>query len=488
MCSSSEETRHKPQELRECWRDGRGGEMSSRDAFGGLFAAFTVCGVLVASFASAQPDTDEVLPIDFVMALRLADERNLDVAIFLERVAEATAKLRQARTLAVPTLRVGTSYARHTGNLQETGGQVLDVDRVSEFRGFGAGAVGAGDVQAAGLSLEIDIADAVFQRLVAEQNQAAARAASDANRNRVLLDVATAYLQVLYARTEMAIVTDSLRRAAELARVTLDYAEAGEGLLADAEMAAVQPLVWQRRRLAASEKLEAANVDLARLLHLDPGLHLEPLEETIPVLEIFSPEEDLDALVAQALEGRPETEQYEALLGAAEDDLTSERYSLFIPRVSLNYSSGSFGGAPGSSVEDLRHRDDLAVMLYWQFDQFGFANKGRIDAKRSRLRQLELQRQQLDDVIVADVRDAYARILSLGEQMEFTAMAAEKAERAYMLNRERIFENEGLPLETLQAMQALADVQLMNLESVVGYSVAQIQLHTALGNPVGDEQ
>jgi outer membrane protein TolC len=463
-------------------------EMGGRETFESIrFRILAVCAaVLAASFASAQPPADEALPIDFGVALRLADERNLDVAIFLERVAEAAAQLRQSRTLAVPTLRVGTSYSRHSGNLQETGGQVLEVDRVSEFRGFGAGAVGAGDIQAAGLSLEVDIAEAIFQRLVAEQNEAAARAAFQANRHKVLLDVATAYLQLLYARAELAIATDSLRRAAELARVTLDYAEAGEGLLADAEMAAVQPLVWERRRLAAAEKLDAANVDLARLLHLDPGVRLEPLEEAIPVMEIFSAEEDLDALLARALDRRPEVEQYEALVSAAEDDLTSERYGLFIPRVSLNYSSGDFGGAPGSSVGGLRHRDDLALMLYWQFDQLGFANKGRIDEKRSRLRQLELRREQLDDVIVAEVRDAYARILSLGEQMQSTAMAAERAERAYALNRERIFENEGLPLEALQAMQALADVQLMNLESVVGYSLAQIRLHTALGNPVGD--
>lgn len=77
-------------------------------------------------------------------------------------------------------------------------------------------------------------------------------------------------------------------------------------------------------------------------------------------------------------------------------------------------------------------------MLYLQFDQFGLANRGRIDEKRSRLRQLELQQQQLDDVIVAQVRDAYARISSLREQIDPTAMAAQRAERAYVLNRERI--------------------------------------------------
>jgi outer membrane protein TolC len=443
------------------------------------------CIAFYGSLSNAQSgDAVEAFPIDMTTALRLADERNLDVAIYLERVAETAAQLRQARTLAVPTLRLGASYSHHDGPLQETSGQVIDVEHVSQFRGFGTG---AGGVDASGIALDIDIADAIFKRLVAEQNQAAAVATSDINRHRVLLDVATSYLELLSARTELAVASESVRRANELARVTRDFADAGEGLVADAEMAAVQPLLWERKRLAATERFEAANANLARLLHLDLDVRLEPLEPSIPVIEIYSADDDLSVLIEQALEHRPEIEQYKALVTAAEGEYKSERYSLFIPRVSLSYSSGEFGGAPGSSVGGLSQRDDLALMLYWKFDQLGLGNRGRIEEKRSRLHQVELQQQQLDDLIVAQVRETYARVASFREQMELAAMAAERAESAYLRNRERIFENEGLPLEALQAMQALADVQMMTVDAVVGYSVAQIELHTALGNPVGSE-
>jgi outer membrane protein TolC len=460
---------------------------SSRRVVGINLMHMGIMFVVLISQANAQPSTGEAFPIDMTTALRLADERNLDVAIYLERVAESTAQLRQARTLAVPTLRLGASYNRQDGPLQETNGQVIDLERVAEFRGFGAGAVGAGAVNRAGLSLEIDIADAVFSRLVAEQNQTAAVATADANRHRVLLDVAAAYLELLRAQAELKVAGDSVVRANELAGVTRDFADAGEGLLADAEMASVQPLVWERRRLSAIERFEAANANLVRLLHLDPIVHLEPMETAIPVFEIYSPDDDLSVLIDQALEHRPEIAQYDALVNAAEGEYKSERYSLFVPRVSLNYSSGDFGGAPGSSVGGLSQRDDLALILYWQFDQFGFGNRGRVEEKRSRLHQTELEQQQLDDFIAAQVRQSYARLVSSREQMELTAAAAERAESAFVRNRERIFENEGLPLEALQAMQTVADVQMMNVDAVVGYSLAQIELHTALGNPVNTE-
>jgi outer membrane protein TolC len=444
--------------------------------------------LLVTAFAvrsSAQPaDVVDVLEIDLASALRLADERNLDVALYVERVAEATAKLTQARTLAVPTLRVGASSNRHDGNLQETSGNVVAADRAARFRGLGAGAVGAGDLQAPGLSLGVDIADAIFQPLVARQNRAAAQAASVANRHAVLVATASAYLEWLRARAESRIVVDALQRAIELAELTASYAEAGEGLLADAEMAAVQPLLWEQRRVASAELAEAAAAELSRLLHLDSAVRLEPLEDDVPTLEIFDDDESLEQLVARAVDGRPETEQLDALLGAAEDDLTAHRYGWFIPNVALNYSSGDFGGGPGSSIANAGHRDDLSLLLYWQFDALGIGNRARADEKRARLRQIGLERDKLEDAIVAEVRTGYARVRSLREQIGFAGSTVERALSAYSLQRERIYDQQGLPLEAFQAMQMLATAELTQLDAQVGYSLAQIRLHTALGNPV----
>ena len=105
----------------------------------------------------------EALKIDLGTALRLADERNLDVAIYYERVTAASSQLAQARLLAVPTIRVGSAYDRHHGTIQETSGAIDDVDRVSQFTGATA-------------SLGVDVANAVFAPLAARQNLEAVRA------------------------------------------------------------------------------------------------------------------------------------------------------------------------------------------------------------------------------------------------------------------------------------------------------------------------
>ena len=98
-----------------------------------------------------------------------------------------------------------------------------------------------------------------------------------------------------------------------------------------------------------------------------------------------------------------------------------------------------------------------------------------------------LERDKLRDSIAAEVREDYARVRSLKQQLALAGSAVDRAQEAYELNRARIYDHQGLPLEALQAMQALASAEVAQLETRVGYSVAQIRLHTALGNPLNSQ-
>jgi outer membrane protein TolC len=440
----------------------------ARRARGTCVLALSLVGLATTAPIAAAADA---LKIDLGTALRLADERNLDVAIYYERVAAASAQLAQARLLAVPTIRVGSQYDRHHGTIQETSGAIDDVDRVSQFTGATAW-------------LGVDIANAVFAPLAARQSLDAVRASADANRHQVLVDVAAGYLRLLQARAETRVVDAALERASDLAELTASYAQTGEGLASDAQMAAVQRLTWQQRQVATRENLESAVANVVRLLHLDADVMVEPIEETIPALQLYRGDEPLAPLIERAVTGRPEAEQLDALHAAAADELKARRYGWFIPGVSLSYGAGEFGGGPGSQIANTDHRDDLSVQLYWQFEGLGFGRRARIEADEARLREIGLQRDKLHDAIVAEIREALASTQSRREQLPLADTAVERATQAYELNRERIYDKQGLPLEALQAMQALATAELTRIDALVGYDLAQIRLHTALGNPL----
>jgi outer membrane protein TolC len=430
-------------------------------------AVVTLCAPL-AGQPAADPNRFE---IDLASAVRLADERNVDVAIFLARIEAATARLTQARLAAVPSIRVGATDDRHEGTIQETSGNVIDADRASEFRGVTA-------------DLRVDIADAIFRPLVARQNRSAVLAASTANRQQVFMQVASAYVRLVQARTEVDVIRRAYDRAQELAALTSDYAEAGEGLPSDAEMAAVQPALWEQRRASVEERVIAANAELVRLLHLDAQVELAPVEAEPPSIEIFNGTENVAELIARAQDERPENEQAEALVAAAEGDLTAERYGWFVPSLSLSVSTGGFGGGPGTSILNTDNRQDRSLTLYWQLDGLGFGQRARIDERRAQLQELALQREKLRDAIAAEVRESHARIVSLKRQIALADTAVAHAQRAYELTRTRIYDQQGLPLEALQAMQSLASAELVALEARAALSVAQMRLHTALGSPL----
>jgi outer membrane protein TolC len=122
--------------------------------------------------------------------------------------------------------------------------------------------------------------------------------------------------------------------------------------------------------------------------------------------------------------------------------------------------------------------------LYWQFDGLGFGQRARIDEKRAQLKELALQRDKLRDAIGAEVRESLARVVSLRRQIELADAAVVHAQRAYELNRTRIYDQQGLPLEALQAMQTLANAELGALDARAALAVAQLRLHTVLGSPL----
>ncbi|HVS25467.1 MAG TPA: TolC family protein, partial [Gammaproteobacteria bacterium] len=204
----------------------------------------------------------------------------------------------------------------------------------------------------------------------------------------------------------------------------------------------------------------------------------------IPTLELYPADGSLDALIARALDSRPEREQLDALVASSEESLKAQRYGFLIPSVSLTYQTGQFGGAPGSSIENVDHRDDLNLQLYWQLDGFGFGHRARVVAQEARLREIGLQRDKLRDAIAAEVRSAYASTRSRRAELPLAAAAVTRANDAYALHRERIYDRLGLPLEALAAMQSLAAAELASIDAVVSYDLAQIRLHTALGNPL----
>ncbi len=424
-----------------------------------------------------------VYPIDLPSALRLADAQNTQIALARERILEAEAQLDQARVLLLPNLDAGASYNHHDGRIQETSGNVVEASRSAGYAGLGAGAVGASTVFVPGVNVRSDLANAIFLPLAARQNVRASEAGGRAVLNNVLLDVTVAYNELLRAKADLVIANESYRNAAELARVTEEYDKAGEGLKSDAERAAVERSQREKDLERVREVLQVRSAQLAELLRLDPQVGLDPIDANVVPVTLVPESQSLAELISTALQNRPELEQSRALVQLANERLHQARYGPLIPSVALGFSVGEFGGGSGSHVGNSSDRSDFDAVIWWELQNLGMGDAARTRERRSQYRQAQTVEVAVLDRVASEVSQAYAQVTSRQKQIAIAEAAVERALKSFQLNRSRIFEKQGLPVEVLQSIQALAVTRREYLAAVIDYNEAQFRLYTALGQP-----
>ncbi len=426
---------------------------------------------------------DDPYRIDLAAALKLADADNTRIALARERIKQAEAELSLAKILILPDISVGASYNRHDGPLQASSGDILDVKRSAGYAGLGSGAVGAGDMQVSGIGLNVDLGEAFYAPLVARQNLLAVKAESDAVKNQTLLMVAAAYFELVRAQGNLEVALEAHKNASELAKTTKSFADSGQGLTSDSERSGVEALIRQRGIAVAREVLAVRSVELARLLRLTMGTQLRATSSPEARVQWVDASRSAEELIAEALVNRPELKAGAAQLKGAEQSLNRTKLAPLFPKISVGASYGEFAGGRGSTISSAGNRTDLSVGVYWTLDGLGFGQHARVKGKKSLREQARLLRLDLKDGVAADVFNALAAVQNRKSQIAAVAGAVNKARRSYELNRTRVFENQGLPIETLQAIQSLATAQAMHRDAVIDYNLAQFQLYTALGQP-----
>ncbi len=201
-------------------------------------------------------------------------------------------------------------------------------------------------------------------------------------------------------------------------------------------------------------------------------------------IELIPADSDLDSLIAQGQRARPEVAEQFAL---AQSDRTSARLEEmrpFIPSMNLGMSAGAFGGGVGSTLNRLDGRSDFDAMLVWEVRNLGLGEKAARRASASRYRQSVMSAHQVQDQIAADVKNAWHRVDAGRQQLVIAQENVNDAVRVLELNLNRIRGLEGLPLEAVQALNAVTTTRMSLLRAIVEYNQAQAMLLRAIGRPV----
>jgi len=453
---------------------------------------------------SALPDAPPILdpnaaPIDLGSALRLAGVQNPEILLARERVVEAAALRQLAAAQLLPTLNAGTNYNDHTGPLQRSTGEILKVDRSALYVGLGANAVGAGTVNIPGIVWSGNVSETISRILVARQVVRQREFASAAERNRVLLEVAAAYLELLRAEGRRAIAVRGRDEVREVARTTANFAKEGKGRQADADRAAAEFEQRNAEVLRAENDMLTASARLCELLHLDPSTRLHAADSCVLPAPLVPEPIPLPELLAVALTQRPELAERQAAIRAALIYLRGAKVLPFSPNVVVGYSAGSFGGGSNLVAEGIPQADgtvlrqprfdsfsgrqDFDAVVYWSLRNLGVSNLALVRLAASNLRSEQLRELEVLDRVRAEVAAAYARTHARFAEIETGERAIPRAAEAFREDLTRTRNGVGLPLEVLDSLRLLNRSRLLYLDAIIDYNRAQFELYVALGQP-----
>jgi len=428
-------------------------------------------------------------PIDLSNALGIGGADSLQIRLARTRLYEAQADHLAAKTLWLPSIRLGVGYNKHDGRLQETEGNVLEINRNSLFYGGGLGLGGAPLAAGAGgpprLFVNLSMADAIFKPRAACQEVASFSAGARAAQNDALTQIAVAYYQLVSAYGTIAAARDAEGLSSKMVAEIEKFERQGFSSQTEISRAKANLAQWQQAVIEAERTATVRSAELARQLRLPPQVQLAPAEEFVLPIDYVDESNDIEALIAMGLRGRPEVSQFAALREAACWRVKEEKWRPFIPNVQVGASGGGFGGGPSTTFPGTASRSDVDLIAVWELQNMGAGNVALQRQRRGQLHQRVLDLEVVRDGIRAEVVAAAADVDSYRRQVEIAHDAITVAQQSYELNDQRIRESEGLPIELLQSIMALAEAQTAYAQAAANYNEAQYRLMGAMGNLVG---
>lgn len=317
--------------------------------------------------------------------------------------------------------------------------------------------------------------------------------AQEAGREAAQAGLAAAQAQVDLAVQETAFATAqgyygllSARQMAEIARLGLQAAESHAaqvqaayeaGTVLRNDLLRVQVQVGNARQslIKAEHALALAEASFRSLTGLDPatGIRFPELAPPAPLTE------DLDRLIASALDRRPELVALRQSVGAARSGVKAAEAQLKPTAASaftVNLQGGELSDLDGS----------WSLMLTASYNVFdGGAARARIRQAEAGLTEAEKGVRQAEEGIRLEVRQAYQALREAEEAFPVAQATRRQAEENLELVKVRFEAGLATPADVTDAQLLLAQARTGHIQAINDHLVALARLAKVTGTPVG---
>lgn len=302
----------------------------------------------------------------------------------------------------------------------------------------------------------------------------------------VLAETEATYWQFALATRRLEIFDESLglaRRQQEEVTERIDV-----GVLAPTEAAAARAEVAQREQdlIDARSAMQQFRLQLLRLINpRDEGLFtLEIAAVTNPVTSSLEPIRDLDDRVELARRHRPDVNEARLRLEQQRLETVVTRNGV-LPRLDLFVALGKTGFADsfGPAVRQLDGPTyDVTAGLEFSMWLGNRTAEARHDAALFSRRQAAEAVANIEQLARLDVRLAATEVERAREQIGASAATRHLREEALRAEEERFRVGDSTSLLVAQAQRDLLESQIAEVESVVEYRLALIELYLAEGS------
>lgn len=403
-------------------------------------------------------------PIDLDTTIRLAAGNNLDIALAREALHKAYAIAMIAQERFIPTLGPSYRFWRLEGETQATLGEFVNTDKQSVFLGTG-------------VSARWPLGDVIFNTLSTVQMYESAKSTLDATSQYVVMNAAVAYFELLKEDQRVSIMDQAVKISDKLVNELQAAVDIKKMTKSDLLRARVQKVNNELALSRSRNALKQASIKLATILRIDPKIELFPAEATaIPIKFVL--DQDVEQLVTKAINNRPDVTSVKKELEARKREQQSVHLGAWIPDV---YADGNFGGF-GGTFGNIENQKTYFFSLGWKVGPGGLFDSGRQHFVDAQVKAVEIGLAKMVQQIDEEVRLAYTATQSRLDQIKLAEQEVKDADEALKLSQERQAIGHGIPLEVIQAEEALTRARLDYIISVVEYNQAQFQLFIRIGN------
>ncbi|MHB2025934.1 MAG: TolC family protein [Elusimicrobiota bacterium] len=296
--------------------------------------------------------------------------------------------------------------------------------------------------------------------------------------NVVTLGVEKAFYDVALTKDLVAVAKRAEAEFRETQRDTTLLVDTGVRPPFDLSQANVELETAKLSLIKAQNSHDLAKVALLNIMGMHDRVDFE-IEASTQIPGISTKKMDLDWIIGQGLQLRPEMRRDTLEVKAAKQALRSEVASL-LPSASVN---GWYGGFGPDYPESLSKAWGVGVGVSWDiFD--GLFTPYKIGELSAQLKATKAQREKERLAIIEQISNAYLNLARAEQELTVAQEALIFAKENLDLGQKRYRAGVGTILELLIAEASEVNAEASNIQAIYGQQIAMASLATAVNAPL----